>query len=118
MEIARIQRERNLFAGRLAALFEDVDLLVAPVLPLANLTLDRFRELLFNPETLPDLLRFTGPFNFSGSPTITLPGGFDSHGGPIGFQFVARHFDEPLLIRAGRAFQSATDWHLRRPPVQ
>ena len=117
IQMARIERERRVFAGKLAALFDDVDLLVIPVLPLANLTLDRLKQLLFNPETLPDLLRFTGPFNFSGNPTITLPGGFDSYGAPIGFQFVGRHLAEPLLITAGRAFQGATDWHRRRPPI-
>lgn len=116
MEIARIEHQRQIFTGKLAALFADLDLIIAPALPLADLTLDRFNQLLFTPEDLPNVLRFTAPFNFSGSPTITMPGGFDSHGGPIGFQFVARHLDEALLIRAGRAFQNATDWHLRRPP--
>lgn len=117
MDIARIERERHVFTGRLAALFEDLDLLIVPTLPLADLTLDRFARLLFNSDELPNVFRFTAPFNFSGNPTITLPGRFDSHGAPIGFQLVARHLDEPLLVTAGRAFQSATDWHLRRPPV-
>ncbi|MGB0971202.1 MAG: amidase family protein, partial [Mycobacterium sp.] len=117
MDVARIERERRLFAGKLAAIFEDVDLLIIPVLSLADLTLDRIARLLTDPEELPNLLGFLAPFNFSGNPTITLPGGFDQSGVPIGFQLVARHFDEPLLVRAGRAFQTASDWHLRRPPL-
>jgi amidase len=53
----------------------------------------------------------------SGSPTITLPGGFDAKGMPIGFQLVGRHLDEALLVRAGHAFQKATDHHLRHPKL-
>ena len=61
------------------------------------------------------ILRYTCPFDMTGSPTITLPGGFTPGGMPVGFQFVARDFDEALLVRAGHAFQQATDWHLRHP---
>ncbi|MCH9730332.1 MAG: amidase [Actinomycetia bacterium] len=117
MDVARIEHEKRLFAGKLAAIFEEVDLIIIPVLPLADLTLDRFARLLSDPDELPNVLRFLAPFNFSGSPTITLPGGFDQSGVPIGFQLVARHLDEPLLVRAGRAFQTASDWHLHRPPL-
>ena len=61
------------------------------------------------------LMRFTSPFNMSGSPTITLPPGFASRGTPIAFQLVGRHFFEDLLVRAGRAFQRETDWRRKHP---
>jgi len=32
-------------------------------------------------------------------------------------QLVARHNEEPLLCRLGHAYESATDWHLRQPPL-
>ena len=53
----------------------------------------------------------------TGSPTITLPGGFAANGGPVAFQFVGRHFDEAALVRAGDAFQRVTDWHKRHPAL-
>jgi len=34
---------------------------------------------------------------------------------PIGFQLVGPHSSEALLVRAGAAFQSATDWNRRHP---
>ncbi|WP_072687375.1 amidase [Rhodococcus marinonascens] len=117
IDISRIENERRVFVGMLAAHFEDLDLVVLSVLPVADATLDRFTRLLYDSDELPNTFRFTAPFNFSGNPMITLPGGFDGSGVPIGLQLVARHLDEPLLARAGRAFQSATNWHLRRPPV-
>jgi len=30
-------------------------------------------------------------------------------------QIIGRPFDEPLLFRAGHAYQRVTDWHKRRP---
>jgi amidase len=53
----------------------------------------------------------------TGSPTITLPGGFTEGGGPVAFQFVGRHLDEARLVAAGDAFQSVTDWHRRHPSL-
>ena len=68
-------------------------------------------------ELLSALLRYTCPFDMTGSPTITLPGGFTAHGTPIAFQFVARHFEEDMLVRAGWHYQQATDWHRRHPAL-
>ena len=36
---------------------------------------------------------------------------------PVGFQIVSRAFDEAGILAAGHAYQQATDWHLRRPPL-
>lgn len=61
-------------------------------------------------------MRFTAPFDLSGNPTLTLPGGQAAEGWPVGFQIVGRRLDEARALAAGHAFQQATDWHLRRPP--
>jgi amidase len=66
-------------------------------------------------ELMSSMLRFTCPMDMSGSPTLTLPGWFTDAGIPVGFQFVSRRFEEDLLVRAGSAFQQATDWHRRHP---
>jgi Asp-tRNA(Asn)/Glu-tRNA(Gln) amidotransferase A subunit family amidase len=36
---------------------------------------------------------------------------------PIGALLEAGWWNEAALIRAGKAWQSRTDWHLRRPPA-
>jgi amidase len=69
-----------------------------------------------DPEVFLRILRFTAPFDFSGSPTITLPSGVDRLGIPLSLQFIGRHVSEDLLCRAGHAFQQVTDWHTRHPP--
>jgi Asp-tRNA(Asn)/Glu-tRNA(Gln) amidotransferase A subunit family amidase len=43
--------------------------------------------------------------NFTGQATITLSGGFDKRGAPIGFQLVGKHMSESLLLRAGHAYR-------------
>ena len=53
----------------------------------------------------------------SGSPTITLPCGFTDAGTPLAFQFVGRHMEEEMLVRAGYAYQTATDWHRKHPAL-
>ena len=51
----------------------------------------------------------------SGSPTITLPCGFTDAGTPLAF--VGRHMEEEVLVRAGYAYQAATDWHRKHPAL-
>jgi amidase len=63
------------------------------------------------------LLRYTAEFNFTGQPALTMNGGFDKRGAPIGFQLVGKHLSEDLLLRAGHAYQSITDWHARHPSL-
>ena len=108
---------RGDFAGRVAALFGDIDLLVVPAQGIASPTNARIATLAADPQAGRALPRFTFPFDLSGSPTITLPCGFTAAGTPIGFQFVGRHLDEALLVRAGCAYQNATDWHRRHPAL-
>ena len=69
------------------------------------------------PEMMMRLLRFTCPFDATGHPTITMPCGFTEAGMPVAFQLVSRPLEEDLLVRAGAAFQSATDWHRAHPPL-
>jgi aspartyl-tRNA(Asn)/glutamyl-tRNA(Gln) amidotransferase subunit A len=59
----------------------------------------------------------TPPFNLSGLPALALPCGFASAGLPLSLQLAGRPFDEETVLRAGHAYQQATDWHRRRPSV-
>jgi amidase len=117
VDLTKILLEREAFRGRVARLFEGVDLLVIPAQYAASPTTATMATLGEDPKALEMLLRFTAPFDMTGSPTITLPGGFTTKGLPIAFQLVSRHMEEDLLLRAGHAFQLATDWHKRRPSI-
>ena len=59
----------------------------------------------------------TGPFNLTGQPALTLPCGFTDAGLPIGLQIVGRPFQDEVVFRVAYAYERATEWHKRRPPV-
>jgi len=113
----KIVLRREAFRGLVRAVFEKVDLLAVPAQTFAAPTLAKMATLGENPELIAALLRFSCPFDMTGSPSITLPGGFTESGGPVAFQFIGRHFDEARLVAAGDAYQRVTDWHRRHPPL-
>lgn len=117
LEYQALIRRRAGFAGEVHALFETVDLVLAPVTPFAGITIRGMAEIRQDPQRGVGRLRYTAPLDMSGHPTITLPGGFTDTGAPVAFQLIAGHFREELLIRGGWAYQRATDWHRRHPEV-
>jgi aspartyl-tRNA(Asn)/glutamyl-tRNA(Gln) amidotransferase subunit A len=58
------------------------------------------------------------PSNVARSPALELPCGFSRSGLPMGMQIIGRPFADTLVLRAGHAYQLATDWHRRRPALQ
>jgi amidase len=116
-EIASIALERMRFSRELSELFQAIDVLLIPTMPVPTPNLDLMNAYGEDPNVLLGILRFTAPFDFSGSPTLTLPNGLDSAGMPLSMQLVGPHLSEDVLVRAGKAFQGVTNWHERRPSV-
>ena len=58
----------------------------------------------------------TLPVNIAGVPGISIPAGF-VNGLPVGMQIIARPFAEEMIIRIAYAFEQATPWHKRKPPI-
>jgi len=57
------------------------------------------------------------PSNVARTPALVLPCGFSKSGLPLGLQLLARPSGDAQVLRAGHAYQLATDWHLRRPAL-
>ncbi len=108
---------RHDFCGQVRAMFDDIDVLVIPAQAAASPTWKQLEALGEDPELLSSLLRFTAPFDLTGSPALTMPSGFTKSGMPVAIQFVGRHMEEDVLVRAGHAYQRETDWHHRHPAV-
>ena len=115
VDFARLQARRAALTGELSTLLASVDLLLAPVMARAAWSLETLAAAGRDPESVAGRLRYTAPFDLSGHPTLTLPGGMTTDGVPTGFQIVGRAFHEASILAAGHAYQQATDWHLRRP---
>ena len=88
-----------------------VDAVLTPTLPMVACSLADVDE------NATPLSTFTRAGNYLGSSALTLPAGLSSDGLPIGIQLMGKRFDEARLVRAGCAFQLATDWHRRIPDL-
>ena len=96
----KIMLRRHAFTGRVKTLFDSIDLMLVPVQSVASPTVEWMGRLGGNEAVLQGLLQFTCPFDMSGNPTITLPGGFTPTM-PIGFQFVSAHWAEYFWCERG-----------------
>jgi aspartyl-tRNA(Asn)/glutamyl-tRNA(Gln) amidotransferase subunit A len=95
-----------------SSVFDRFDLLAVPTTPVPAPPLDDD-----DLRTTLTLGRFTGAFNLTGLPAISVPCGFTSGGLPIGLQLVGRWWEEATVLRVAHAYQQATDWHTRTPPL-
>jgi aspartyl-tRNA(Asn)/glutamyl-tRNA(Gln) amidotransferase subunit A len=87
--------------------FKDYDLLMLPTTPITA-------PLIKGTDAIAQarqLTRFTAPFNLTGLPALSIPCGFDSKGLPIGLQLVSGPWNEVSVLRAGQAFETASNWH-------
>ncbi len=115
LDYQRIILRREELRGRVSALMARIDLLLIPAMGFAAPSLAKMATLGTDERLTNSLLGFTCPFDMSGHPSLTLPGGFTPAGLPVGFQLIGAHGAEALLCQAGHAFQQATDWHKRHP---
>lgn len=99
-------------------IFEKIDVLVTPTVPVPPPTLAELNE---KPEMLRAreilLLRNTRPFNVWGLPAISVPCGFTKAGLPIGLQIAGPPWREDLVIALAHAYETTTDWHKRSPQI-
>ncbi len=113
-----LRGRQELEAGRRAiqAIFDDVDVLLTPTVPIPPPVI---ADLLEHPDMLRPqeliMLRNTRPFNVWGIPTISVPCGFTKDGLPIGLQLAAAPWREDLVLQAAHAYEQATEWHERMP---
>ncbi len=97
--------------------FKDVDVVVLPTRRHTPRTVDAAlqreeTDVPRNPE-----LENTGQFNVYGVPAISVPCGFTSTGMPVGLMIAGPRFSEGRVLALAKAFEQATEWHTKRPPI-
>ena len=118
VDYVQAERARSLFTQQSLELMKKIDLLAGPTLPVVAFKIGTKELKIGNTVTkvIPLLTQYTRPFNLNGFPAISVPCGF-SDNLPVGLQLAGRPFEEETVLRAAHAYEQATDWHLRRPPI-
>ena len=114
----RARRELDAERQSIRKIFDDVDILLTPTVPIPPPVI---ADLKAHPENLRPaellMLRNTRPFNVWGIPAISIPCGFTSANLPIGLQLAAAPWREDLMLEAAYAYERATEWHTRVPTI-
>ena len=112
-EYALARRTQAESRRRFEMFFENFDLLLLPTTPIPAPPIEGTQAV----EAARRLTRFTAPFNLAGLPALSVACGFTDEKLPVGLQMISRHWGEATALRAGRAFEQATQWHENRPKI-
>jgi len=110
----KAQKVRTLIRRDFDQAFQRFDALMTPTAPTPAF---RIGEKVDDPLQMYLSDIFTIPCNLAGLPGISIPCGLSQEELPIGLQILGKPFDEAKVLRVAHAYQQATDWHRRRPPL-
>jgi aspartyl-tRNA(Asn)/glutamyl-tRNA(Gln) amidotransferase subunit A len=117
-DYALARREVDRLRREIGHVFQGVDLLVTPTVKLPPRTIEESIKRAEAEKPLPVELSNTSAFNVFGLPSISVPCGFTKTGLPIGMQISGPAFAESRVLALAQAYERATEWHKRRPPLK
>jgi aspartyl-tRNA(Asn)/glutamyl-tRNA(Gln) amidotransferase subunit A len=98
--------------------FTNFDLVVLPTMRVLPMTINEALSREEDPKPLePETTSNCGPFDRYGIPAISIPCGFSSTGLPIGLMIAGPRFSEGKVMALAQAYEKATQWHTKRPPL-
>ncbi|MFE6161650.1 amidase [Streptomyces sp. NPDC056486] len=106
----RAQRARTMMRDAWARMFDGIDVLAAPTVPMTAAASGQHTVEWADGtvEAVSDsYVRLSAPANITGAPALTLPVGRDHDGLPIGMQLMGRPFQDATVLRVGRAYEEA-----------
>lgn len=120
LDVSRAAAVRQRWIEAVGALFDRFDAVLAPstqVFPFDVATpwpeaIDGRRM-----ETYHRWMETVMPWSMAGTPVLGMPAGFDPRGLPTGVQLVGPAGADHAVLRLGRAYEDATQWVARHPPV-
>ena len=110
---------RRIYTMESHEVMKNVDVLVGPTMPLVPFPLAS-TEVELDGVNFPAekaMPTFTRPYDLNGFPAVSVPCGFSDSGLPIGLQIAALPYQDNIALQAANAYQEATEWHKRRPPL-
>jgi len=106
LEIARLTLRRGALGSHMRQFMQHWDLLATPAVAVPAFDARPAGHSPMEPEAMLGWTPFSYPFNLTQQPACTIPCGLTSDGLPIGLQLVGQMFDDALVLRAARAYES------------
>ena len=100
------------------AFFQDYDLLLTPGQPLPAFAAGIEFPEGYGFTRWHQWTPFTYPFNLTQQPAAAVPCGFTADGLPAGLQLVGPLFQDALVLRAARAYESLHPFQMPNAPIQ
>jgi Asp-tRNA(Asn)/Glu-tRNA(Gln) amidotransferase A subunit family amidase len=95
VEYVNANRARMVALEKMAKFFADYDVIVTPT---------------WGPQLVAT--------NLTGYPAVIVPSGFRPDGTSVSLTFLGNLFGEAKMLAVAKAYQDATDWHLRKPELK
>ncbi len=118
----KAQKLRAMIRQQALEALEEVDALMMPTASAPAQVIEKDSRLGSREEAEAALIdsSYRGLFSMVGGPALSICCGFTEDEGvelPLGMQIAGKPFDEATVLRIARAYERATPWHKRRPPI-
>lgn len=118
VDYLQAQQVRRQLKNDFRAVLSEVDVLIAPTLPVMAPDIGSSEADLNGTQVdlIDAFIRFTGPSNLTGLPAMSVPVGFNGDL-PVGLQIIGRAFDERTVLNVGKSIESGEPMGGRTPPI-
>jgi aspartyl-tRNA(Asn)/glutamyl-tRNA(Gln) amidotransferase subunit A len=105
-------RRRDETLAAIAAIFDEVDLLMTPTVATVAFAAEGPPPLEIAGQSVGGMgsVPYTAPFNISGQPAVSIPAGLSFEGLPVGLQVVARRHEEEVALACGLVAETNRPW--------
>ena len=115
MDYVAAQNARTALGQAMRGFHEEYDLLILPTTAATAFPVERRAPPGIGDDDWAAWSPFSYPFNLTMQPALSVPAGFNRAGLPVGLQIVGAVHQDALVLRAGRAFERATEYGRQHP---
>ena len=105
-DVQLLTLKRNVLGTQMRLFMTRYDLLITPAVAIPAFDARPAGAVPMTPESMLAWTPFSYPFTLTQQPAISVPCGLTSAGLPVGLQIVGRAYDDALVLRAARAYET------------
>jgi aspartyl-tRNA(Asn)/glutamyl-tRNA(Gln) amidotransferase subunit A len=106
LDIQQLNLQRGALGSHMRQFMLKYDVLVTPSVAIPAFDVRPPGQQTMTPESMLGWTPFSYPFNLTQQPAASVPCGLTKEGLPIGLQFVGRMFDDAMVLRAAKAYET------------